>query len=163
MALEEELKKNTAAMTALTAAIETQTTLIQSGVAKAGGGTSTKTTKSAGDKPETAAAKKKRPAAKKKANAAPTEEDLRQRFGDYLNGVKDTPGKRRLTATVKQILEHLGAPRVTEIAEGDRKEAMALVDLLVAGFEEDGVDGAEAVVLPFMEDDGEDGDDSDVL
>ena len=162
MALEEELKKNTAAIAALTAAIEAQTALIQSGVAKAGG-TSAKTPPRAGDKSKTAAVKKKRLPAKKKANAAPTEEDLRQRFGDYLDSVEDVPGKRRLTATVKQILEHLGAPRVTEIAEGDRKEAMALVDLLVAGFEEGGVDGAEAVVLPFMEDDGEESEDGDVL
>ena len=159
MALEDELKKNTAATTALTAAIEAQTALIRSGVTKAGaGGTSAKTAKPAGDKSETAAAKKKRLAAEKKASAAPTEEDLREKFGGYLTGVEDKASKRRLTATVKQILEHFGAGRVTEIPEENRKEAMVLVDLLIAGFEEDGVAGAEAVDLPFAGGDDEDGD-----
>lgn len=157
MALEEELKKNTAALEAMTAALEKQTELLEGGMAKASG-TAAKTTA------KTTAAKKpaaKKPAAKKPTN--PTEEDLREKFGGFLTSVEDKPGKKRLTATVKPILEHFGAERVTEIDEENRKEAMGYADLLIAGFEEDGIDGAEAVELPFMEEDQGEEDDGDVL
>lgn len=161
MPLEEQLAANTAAVQALTAAIEAQTALIQSGVAKAAGKATAPA--AAAEKPaaaaKPAAAKKAAPAAKK----APTEEALREKFGPYLSASTDKAEKRRLTATVKPILEHFGVERVTEIAEENRAEAIGYVETLHAAYEEGGIDAAEAVRLPFMseeegEEEEEDGD-----
>ena len=57
-------------------------------------------------------------------------------------------------AYVAARLRELG---VTEIAEESRAEAISYADLLIAGYEEGGVDGAEGVRLPFMSEDEDDG------
>jgi hypothetical protein len=154
MSLEDKIEK-------LTAAIEKQTALIEKGVAKASTGPAAA---AAAAKPAAAAAAAKPAAAKPAGKPAakpkhPTEEELREKFGGYLTSVSDKAGKRALTETVKPILEHFGVERVTEIPEEHRAEAMEYCDLLIAGYEADGLDGAGEVHLPFMQDDGaEEGD-----
>lgn len=136
------------AMADLTAAIKENTTLLSNARASVAG--------KAADKPAATKPAATKPAAKTtKAPKAPTEADLREKFGSYLTSVEDKADKKRLTATVKPILEHFGVERVTEIPEESRLEAMGYCDALAAGFAEDGLDGAEAVDLELgNEDDG---------
>jgi len=147
------------AMADLTAALKEHTALLKGGAAnlaaKAGG---TKPADKPADKPASKPADKaaaSKPAAGNKKPKAPTEENLREKFGGYLSSVEDKAEKRRLTATVKPILEHFGVERVTEIPEEHRAEAIGYCDLLIAGFEEDGVDGAEAVDLELSNEEGD--------
>ena len=162
MSIEKNLEDLTSAVVALTEAVQAQTTLIQTGTAKAAvkAEAAAPTTKAAA----APKADKPKPAAKPKAV---TEEALREKFGGYLTSSADKAEKRRLTATVKPILEHFGVERVTEIAEESRAEAIGYADLLIAAYEEGGIDAAEGVRLPFMsEDEGEgeeDGGDEGVL
>lgn len=146
MSLEEAIRENTAA-------IKEQTALIQAGVSKAGG-------KAADTTEEKAPAKKapaKKPAAKPKGK--PTEDDLRTKFGGYLQSAGDKAGKKILTETVKPILDHFGKEKLTEIDEDDRAEAMGYADLLIAGFEADGLDGAQEVDLGLSNEEADDEDD----
>lgn len=149
------------AMAELTAALKENTALLKGGAAKlaekaaAGDKAADKpaaTTKATGTKATGKATKSKEP----------TEEALREKFGGYLNSVEDKAEKRRLTATVKPILEYFGVERVTEIPAESRAEAMALADKLIAGFEEGGLDGAEEVDLE-LSNEGEEEEGGDVL
>ena len=152
MSIEKNLADLTSAVVALTEVVQAQTTLIQTGTAKAAA-----KTEAAAPKTEAAAPKADKPKAPAKAKAV-TEEALREKFGGYLTSSTDKAEKRRLTATVKPILEHFGVERVTEIAEESRAEAIGYADLLIAGYEAGGIDGAEGVRLPFMSEDEGDGD-----
>ena len=159
MSIEKNLADLTAAVVALTEVVQAQTTLIQTGTAKAAAKTEAAApkTEAAATKTEAAAPKADKPKAAAKAKPV-TEEALREKFGGYLTSSTDKAEKRRLTATVKPILEHFGVERVTEIAEESRAEAIGYADLLIAGYEEGGIEGAEGVRLPFMSEDEGDGD-----
>lgn len=152
MSIEKNLADLTSAVVALTEVVQAQTTLIQTGTAKAAA-----KTEAAAPKTEAAAPKADKPKPAAKAKAV-TEEALREKFGGYLTSSTDKAEKRRLTATVKPILEHFGVERVTEIAEESRAEAIGYADLLIAAYEEGGIDAAEGVRLPFMSEDEGDGD-----
>lgn len=148
------------AMAELTAALKENTALLKGGAAKLAAKADKGEPEKAAEKPAEKPAAKP-PAKKTTKSKNPTEEQLREKFGGYLSSVEDKAEKRRLTATVKPILEHFGVERVTEIPEENRAEAMGYADLLIAGFEEDGIDGAEAVDLELSNEDEGDEEDGD--
>ena len=148
------------AMAELTAALKENTALLKGGAAKLAEKAAA-TGKTEDTKPA-ATPGKKSTGTKTTKSKEPTEEALREKFGGYLNSVEDKAEKRRLTATVKPILEHFGVERVTEIPAEHRAEAMALADKLIAGFEEGGLDGAEEVDLE-LSNEGEEEEGGDVL
>lgn len=141
-----------AAIAELTKAVQEQTDLIKKGI----GAAKTKA-QSGGDVEEKP---KSKPRGRKPK--APTEEDLREKFGGYMESGANKAEKQRLTNTVKAILEHFGVARVTEIDKDDWPEAMGYCDKLIAGFEEGGVDGAEEVDLE-LSNEGEEEEDDEVL
>ena len=143
VSLEEHLIANTAAIEANTA--------IQTKVLAALNSGSGKPAAKAADKP----ADQKEPGAKPAAKPAakpkgPTEDDLRKCFGPYLGGATDKAEKARLNATIKPILEHFGAAKITEIAADDWAAAIAYGNVLVEAFADGGIDAAEEVTFDFM-------------
>ncbi len=82
-------------------------------------------------------------------------------FGGYLKGAETKPERKRVRATVGPILDHFGVEKISEIGEDDREEAYGYLQLLIAGWEEGELEGAEAVDLELGNEG--DGDDSDVL
>jgi hypothetical protein len=158
MSLEAKIEALTSAVEALTEQVKTQNAT----VAKALGakGTAPAAAEKPAAKPAAAEKPAAKPAAKPSAKAkAPTAEDIRGLFGPYLAGASDKATKKRLIETTKPLLEHFGVDKITEVAEEQRAEALKYGQMLVDAFEEDGIDGAEAVKFPFSEDDGDDGDD----
>lgn len=123
--------------------------------------TSAKTETKAADKPAT---EKKATTPAKKADKAPTEKDLLDVFGGYLGSAADKAEKARLNDTIRPILDHFGATRVSEIASENYAEAIALGKKLVAAFNDGGVDAAEEVDLGLSnEAEEEEGEEDDVL
>lgn len=150
MSLENQIEKNTVAVEALTKAIEAQTALISRGVAIANGATPAKAAEKPADKP----AEKPAKAAAKSAPKAPTEEDVRTAYGAYLNSTTDKAERKALIETVKPILDHFGADKVTSIPAENRVEALSFCKTLQDAFNEGGVAAAEEVRFHFMQDDG---------
>jgi len=139
MSLEEHLAANTAAIEANTA--------IQTKVLAALNSGSGKPAAKAADKPADQKEPGAKPAAKPKG---PTEDDLRKCFGPYLGGATDKAEKARLNATIKPILEHFGAAKITEIAADDWAAAIAYGNVLAEAFADGGIDAAEEVTFDFM-------------
>lgn len=148
MSLEQKIEALIAAVEANTAAVEKQNDAVLKALSAkpaASSSTARKTTTTA-----------KKITAKPKAL---TVEDIRGLYGPYLAGASDKATKQRLIRTTKPLLEYFGVDKITEIDEDRRKEAMEFGQMLVDGFEEGGIEGAEAVEFPFMEDGGDDDDD----
>lgn len=159
MSLEAKIEALTGAVEALTEQVKTQNET----VAKALGGKATGTAAKSTTTKATGTAAKKTTTTKKTTTKpkAPTEADIRELFGPYLAGASDKATKKRLIETTKPLLEHFGVDRVTEVAEEQRQEALDLGKLLVDAFDEGGIDAAEEVRFPFMEDADEGGEDED--
>ena len=170
MSLEDKIEKLTSAVEALTQQVETQNETVSKALSGKAEGEASKPASSgkAASKPAASgkASTGKAASSKKKATTA---EDVRGVFGPYLTGAKDVATKKRLIATTKPLLEHFGVERITEVAEDQRDEAIKYGKMLTDAFEEGGIDAAEEVKFPFMEDDDEgdeeedDGDDDGVL
>ena len=157
MSLEDKIEALTKAVEANTAAVEKQNET----VAKALGGSAAKSTGTAAKSTTAKKTTTRKSTAKPKAL---TGEDIRGLYGPYLAGASDKATKKRLIETTKPLLEHFGVDKITEVDEDQRKEAMEFGKMLVDAFEEGGIEAAEAVEFPFMEDaddDGDDGDDGD--
>lgn len=151
MSLEEALAANTAALEANTAIQEKVLAALQSGAKP------TASTKAA-DKPAT----EKKTTTKKTTTTkkAPTEKDLLDVYGVYLGSATDKAEKSRLNDTIRPILDHFGAAKVSEIDAEHFAEAIELGKKLQAAFDEGGADAAEEVDLGLSNEDGdEDGDD----
>lgn len=155
MSLEDKIDKLTVAVEALTKQVETQNETVSKALSGKAEGAASKpaSTGKAAPKP---AASGKASSSKKKATTA---EDVRGVFGPYLTGAKDVATKKRLIATTKPLLEHFGVERITEVAADQRDEAIKYGKMLTDAFEEGGIDAAEEVRFPFMEDEGGDEDD----
>lgn len=131
----------TEALGSLTAALSKQNEVVENALAST---------------PRASAKGKTASVAKKKSESKPaTVEDLRGVFGPYLAAGSDKATKKRLIETMKPILSHFGVDRITEIGEEFRSEALEFGKLLAAAYSEGGIDAAEEVRLPFMEDDKE--------
>lgn len=153
------------ALADLTSAIQ-QNTVVQAKVLAAltsgakPASTSAKTEK-VFDKPAT----EKKTTVTKKADKAPTEKDLLDVYGSYLSSATTKAEKSRLNDTIRPILDHFGAAKVSEIAPENYAEAIALGKKLLSAFNEGGVEAAEEVDLGFSnegEGEGEE-DEDDVL
>lgn len=153
MSIEKALADLTSAVAANTAVQEKVLAALTSGAKPASAPAKTET-KPAADKP----------AAGKKTDKAPTEKDLLDVYGGYLGSAADKAEKARLNDTIRPILDHFGAAKVSEIAAENYAEAIALGKKLMAAFNEGGVEAAEEVDLGLSQEDGdEDGEDDDVL
>lgn len=160
MSIEKALADLTSAVAANTAVQEKVLAALTSGAKPASAPAKTET-KPAADKP---APKADKPAAGKKTDKAPTEKDLLDVYGGYLGSAADKAEKARLNDTIRPILDHFGAAKVSEIAAENYAEAIALGKKLMAAFNEGGVEAAEEVDLGLSQEDGdEDGEDDDVL
>lgn len=168
MSLEDKIEKLTSAVEALTEQVSTQNETVSKALSGKSDGAASKPA-STGGKASTGKASGgkasggKASSSKKKATTA---EDVRGVFGPYLTGAKDVPTKKRLIATTKPLLEHFGVERITEVAEDQRDEAIKYGKMLSEAFEEGGIDAAEEVTFPFMDEEGdgdgdEDGDEDD--
>lgn len=82
-------------------------------------------------------------------------------FGGYLKGAETKPERKRIRDTVAPILDHFGCEKISEIGEEDREEAYGYLVLLIAGWEDGELEGAEAVDLE-LGNEGE-GDESGIL
>ncbi len=143
MSLEKALEANTAALERHTAALAS---LVDGAGAAAGKGG-----KKTGKKSD------------KKGKAKPWENEKTYlaAFGAYLKGAETKPDRKRIRDTVTPILNHFGVEKISEIGEDDREEAYGYLLQLVAGWEYDELEGAEAVDLELSNEDGDDP--SDVL
>lgn len=153
MSLEEAIAANTAALEANTTIQEKVLAALQSGA-----------------KPAAASKAADKPATEKKTTTtvkpgylkpkAPTEKDLLDVYGGYLGSAADKAEKSRLNDTIRPILDHFGAAKVSEIDSEHYAEAIELGKKLQAAFDEGGADAAEEVDLGLSNEDGdEDGDD----
>lgn len=155
MSIEKALADLTSALQENTAVQEKVLAALTSGAKP--GTTSAKTETKAADKPAT---DKKTTTTKK--DKAPTEKDLLDVYGGYLGSAADKAEKARLNDTIRPILDHFGAAKVSEIAAENFAEAIALGKKLQAAFNEGGVEAAEEVDLGLSNEDEDEGDD-DVL
>lgn len=129
MSLESELKANTAAIKKLT---ETMTALAKSGGAPAGGGTGgTKAKKVSVD-------------------------DLKARAGEYLNSVEDRAERDKLKEPLKRCLKHYNIEKFPDLPEEHRAEMMDKFDILIAAFNEGGVEAAVAADIGLPDGDNDD-------
>jgi hypothetical protein len=138
MSLEDKLEKMTAALDRNSAAMEA--------MMKAAGGKAP----AKADAPAAAPAKGDKPKGKK----APTEEELRAQYGEYLKA-KDKDEREKRKAVVGKVAEHLGVAKVTEGTDEQRTESMAIVKKLLAGETPD--------FLEADEDEDGDGDDDSLI
>lgn len=152
-----------AALAANTAALEENTAVQEKVLAAFMSGSGAKApAKPAAKSAEEKAPAKKAPVKKAATKKAPTEEDIRKMFGPYLAGATDKAEKSRINATIKPILAHFGAEKITEIASDNWVEALGYGQQLVDAFNEGGLDAAEAVTFDFMnEEDGDEDEDDD--
>ncbi len=151
MSLEKALEAHTAALEAHTAALEA----LVDGVGAAAGAASGAAAGKGGKKPE------KKPKKGGKAKPWDNEKTHLAAFGAYLKGAETKPDRKRIRDTVSPILDHFGVEKVSEIGEDDREESYGYLLQLVAGWEEDELEGAEAVDLGLSNED--DGDPDNVL
>lgn len=144
MSLEKALEAHTAALEAHTAALEA----LVDGVGAAAGAAAGKAGKKSG----------KKTGKKGKSKPWDNEKTYLAGFGAYLKGAETKPDRKRIRDTVSPILDHFGVEKISEIGESDREEAYGYLLQLVAGWEEDELDGAEAVDLELSNEDGDDPD-----
>jgi len=90
------------------------------------GGDAPKATRKKKDEPAAGAAAPEKPA------GPPSVDEVREAFGTYM-GVDDAAERDARKVYVKKILEKFGVGKATEITEGNRAEAIALVKQLTAG------------------------------
>jgi hypothetical protein len=122
MSLEDEMKALRVAVEANTAALGK---ILGAAAAKA------TAPAAAADKKDAAPAKADK-ADKTKKTKAPTEDEVRAAFGDWLK-VKDQAEREKRKAMVPKIAEHLGVEKVTEGDDEARTKAMAILKDLMAG------------------------------
>lgn len=137
----------------LTEAVKAQTALMQT-MAKSAPA-------AAKAEPAKKAPAKKAPAKKTTKPRAPTPEDVVEAYGTFLKAADNKTDRNKLVGAVKPVCEHFGIERISEIDPDNCAEALEYANLLQAGYDEGGVDGALEVVLPFSADDVTEGGDDD--